>query len=83
MPLLAEMLTPTIWHPDNMAGALFATAAFGIIGVVILAFGFKLFEWITPRVDLETELSKGNMAVGAVVAALILGLSWIIVRSMS
>jgi uncharacterized membrane protein YjfL (UPF0719 family) len=71
-----------IWHADSFGMALAATAAFGLIGVVILVFGFKLFEWITVRVDIEKQLEEKNLAVAIVVGSLLLGLSWIVVRSM-
>ena len=77
------VVAPLHWHPDSMAAALMATAAFGLVGTVVLAFGFELFGWITPRLDIEAKLTRGNPAVAAVVAALLIGLSWIIVRSMS
>jgi putative membrane protein len=44
--------------------------------------GFKLFEWITRRLDVEKQLENQNIAVGIVVAALLLGISLIVVVSM-
>jgi putative membrane protein len=44
--------------------------------------GFKMFEWITGRLDVETQLEKQNIAVGIVVAALLIGISLIVVVSM-
>ena len=45
--------------------------------------GFKAFEVITRRLDIEKQLEDRNMAVGVVVAALLLGLSLIVVVSMN
>lgn len=53
-------------------------AAFGLLGIVLLALGFKVFEKITPKLDVEGELAKGNVAVGMMVAAVLLGLSVIV-----
>jgi putative membrane protein len=53
-------------------------AAFGLLGIVLLALGFKVFEKITPKLDVEGELAKGNVAVGIMVAAVLLGLSVIV-----
>ena len=49
----------------------------------MMVVGFKAFEWITARLDVEKQLSEGNYAVAIVVAAIMLSLSWIIVHSMS
>lgn len=67
----------------NLIYALAGTAAFGILGIVLMVIGFKAFEWITARLDVEKQLSEGNYAVAIVVAAIMLSLSWIIVHSMS
>ncbi len=75
-------LPATTWHASSFGMALLATAAFGVLGVAILALGFKLFELLTPRLDIEKQLEEKNLAVAIVVAALLLGLSWIIVRSL-
>jgi uncharacterized membrane protein YjfL (UPF0719 family) len=67
----------------NLTYALAGTAAFGILGIVLMVVGFKAFEWITARLDVEKQLAEGNYAVAIVVAAIMLSLSWIIVHSMS
>lgn len=62
--------------------ALVGTAAFGLLGLVLMVAGFKCFELITRRLDIEKQLEAGNMAVGIVVAALLVSLSLIVVVSM-
>jgi putative membrane protein len=62
--------------------ALLATGAFGLLGLFLMLLGFKLFEWITRRLDVEKQLENQNIAVGIVVAALLLGISLIVVVSM-
>lgn len=76
MALFAEA-----WNFEAMGAALLAAALFGILGIVLLALGFKVFEWITPRLKIEEELGKGNIAVGIVVAAATLGVALIVVRA--
>lgn len=73
---------PQVWHAGSLPEALLATTVFGVLGIVLLALGFKVFEWITPKVDLEKQLEQGNVAVAVVVAALLLGLAWIVSRAM-
>jgi putative membrane protein len=78
MMLLAETWK---WDFDVMGVSLVAAAAFGLLGLALLLLGFKLFEWITPKLNVEEELSKGNVAVAIVVGAAIIGVSLIIVRA--
>jgi putative membrane protein len=52
---------------------------FGLVGIVLALLGFKLFDWITPKIDVEVELAeKNNVAVAIVCAAVILGVSYIV-----
>ncbi len=44
-------------------------------GIVLIVIGFKVFEWITPRLDVERELAEKNIAVGLVCAAVVLGVA--------
>jgi putative membrane protein len=76
MPLFAET-----WNFEAMGASLLAAALFGVLGIALLALGFKVFEWITPKLKVEEELSKGNVAVGIVVAAATLGAALIVVRA--
>jgi putative membrane protein len=71
------------WNMEMLANSLAAAGAFGLLGIAMLALGFKVFEWITPKLQVEEELGKGNIAVGIVVAATILGVTVIVVRAMS
>ncbi len=62
--------------------ALLGTAAFGLLGILLMLAGFKAFEALTGRLDVEKQLEGGNMAVGITVGALLLGVSLIVVVSM-
>jgi len=53
-------------------------AAFGLLGIGLLAIGFKVFELITPKLDIEKKLQEGNVAVGIMVAALLLAIGAIV-----
>ncbi len=65
-----------MWHPDSFAMAITSTLVFGLIGILLTALGFKIFDWITPKIDVEKELAeKHNLAVAIVVAAIIIGIS--------
>jgi putative membrane protein len=69
------------WTTNTFEMSLLAAAAFGVLGIAMLAIGFKVFEWITPKLKVEEELTKGNVAVGIAVGALLLAISLIVVRA--
>ena len=71
------------WHPATFLEALISVAAFGCLGIALLLLGFKLFEWLTPRIDFEKELSEKNMAVGVVLSALFVRLGYIVAQLIS
>ena len=53
--------------------------AFGLVGIFLALLGFKVFDWITPRIDVEKELAeKRNVAVAIVCAAVILGICYVV-----
>ncbi|HET6248105.1 MAG TPA: DUF350 domain-containing protein [Tepidisphaeraceae bacterium] len=57
---------------------------FGLIGILLMVAGFKAFDWITPQLNIEKELSeKHNLAVAIVMAAAILGISYIVAKIVS
>ncbi len=65
-----------MWQPDTFAMAVVSASVFGLLGIVLILLGFKLFDWITPRINLEVELAENkNIAVAIVVAAMIVGIS--------
>jgi putative membrane protein len=73
MPVFALVLN---WEEF---GQLFVEAlAFGLLGIALLALGFKVFERITPKLDVEEQLKAGNMAVGVMVAAVLLAIGIIV-----
>jgi putative membrane protein len=62
---------------DNLISA----TSFGFLGVILLLFGLKLFDWMTPKLDIEKELAEKNIAVAIVVAAMFLSMGIILVRT--
>jgi len=65
------------WHP--IVGAV----VFSLLGIVLIVLGFKIFDWLMPRINIEKELAENhNIAVAIVVAAMIIGLSMIIAAVM-
>lgn len=57
---------------------------FGLVGIAMTVLGFKVFEWATPKLDVERELSEHkNVAVAIVAGAMILGIAWIVSAAIS
>lgn len=77
-PILASIPHET----QAVINALLATGAFGLLGLTLMLVGFKGFEFVTRRLDIEKQLESGNLAVGVVVAALLVGVSLIVIFSM-
>lgn len=58
---------------------LFNAAVFGLCGIALTIAGFKIFDWITPRIDVQKELAeKQNIAVAIVAGAMIIGVAIVI-----
>jgi putative membrane protein len=64
---------------DLMAGVV-ASLVFGVIGVALLLLGYWLFDLITPKIDVQKELCEKNVAVAIVVAALLLGIAYLVAQ---
>ncbi len=69
-------MTQLFW--EGLVEGIILTVVYGVIGIALAVLGFKMFDWITPRVDIERELSENrNVAVAIICAAVILGISTI------
>jgi len=54
-----------VWQPENLQMALLSALCFGVLGIVLMLLGFKLFDWILPKINVERELAENhNIAVG-------------------
>lgn len=71
------------WTLHSFSQAIIATAAFGVLGILLCVLGFKAFDWILPGINVERELSeRHNMAVAIVMAAVILAIGAIVIAAM-
>jgi uncharacterized membrane protein YjfL (UPF0719 family) len=52
---------------------------FGVLGILIMAVGYKIFDWMIP-VDFNKELENKNLAVAIVVAGFLIGVAIIVSR---
>jgi uncharacterized membrane protein YjfL (UPF0719 family) len=69
--------------PDYLLGDLLATVAFGIVAILLIVVGYITFDKLTPRLDFNDLLHKGNVAMAIVIGAFILGVCHVIARVVS
>ena len=73
----------TLHLPDFFIGDLVSTVAFGIVAILLIIFGYVAFDKLTPKLDFNEMLAKGNIALAIVVGSFILGLCFVIGRVVS
>ena len=69
--------------PDYFFGDLVATVAFGIVAILLIIVGYVSFDKLTPKLDFDDLLNKGNMALAVVIGSFILGLCYVVGRVVS
>ena len=72
------------WDMSSLGNASFATLVFGVLGILLTLFGYKVFDWILPRIDVQKELGeKHNIAVAIVAAAVIISIGIVVSAAIS
>ena len=51
---------------------------YAILGVVLMFLAYRVIDLLTPKVDFQEELRKGNVAVGLFIAAIFVSVAIII-----
>lgn len=51
---------------------------YAVLGVILMYVSYRAIDMLSPRVNFEEELRKGNVAVAIVVAAMFLAIAVII-----
>jgi putative membrane protein len=69
--------------PEYFFGDLVATIAFGIVAILLIIFGYFAFDRLTPKLDFDELLNKGNLALGIVIGSFILGLCYVVGKVVS
>ncbi|MBA4317632.1 MAG: DUF350 domain-containing protein [Flavobacterium sp.] len=59
------------------------TVLYAAIGVILLFVSYKVFDLLSPKIDFEDELKKGNIAVAIFIAALFIAIALIIGNSLN
>ena len=55
----------------------------GLFGFVLLVFAYILFEFLTPKFNVDKEIEADNRSVGFISLAISVGLSFVIGASIS
>jgi putative membrane protein len=64
---------------EVLMGGVITALIYGVLGIVLVIAGFKFFDWITPKIDIQKELAeKQNVAVAIVSSAVIIGICYIV-----
>jgi putative membrane protein len=66
--------------PDYLLTDLVSTAAFGVVAILLIVLGYVTFDKLTPKLDFNDLLNKGNVALAIVVGSFILGLCYVVGR---
>jgi putative membrane protein len=69
--------------PEYIVGDLLATVAFGVIAIFLILLGYIVFDKLTPKLDFDDLLNKGNNALAIVVGSFIIGLCYVVGRVVS
>lgn len=56
---------------------------YAVIGVVLMFVSYKLFDILSPKINFEDELKKGNLAVAIFIAAIFIAIALIIGGSLN
>lgn len=73
------ILTFSILHNDTI----WETVVWGLFGLVLQFIAYFIFEWLTPRFSVETQLKERNTSVGIISFAVSVGLAFVIGASIT
>ncbi|MHC0037423.1 DUF350 domain-containing protein [Pseudoneobacillus sp. C159] len=71
---VANIFRFSIMQHDN----LFTVISWGVFGFFLLLVGYFIFEFLTPKFNVDKEIEKDNRAVGFIALVISVGLSYVI-----
>jgi len=69
--------------PEYFLSDLVSTVAFGVIAILLVVVGYKIFDKLTPKLDFDDLIHRGNLAMAIVIGSFILGLCHVVARVVS
>lgn len=76
---VANIFRFSIMHHNT----LWTSLIWGVIGFLLLLAAYFIFEFLTPKFNVDKELEKGNVAVGIISMVISVGLSFVIGASIT
>ncbi|WP_461200146.1 DUF350 domain-containing protein [Anoxybacillus sp. TBDG-1] len=71
---IANIFRYSIDHHDS----LFTMIGWGVYGFVLLLIGYFIYEFLTPKFNIDDEIASDNRAVGFISMVISIGLSFVI-----
>ncbi|CUA78755.1 MULTISPECIES: DUF350 domain-containing protein [Anoxybacillus] len=71
---IANIFRYSIDHHDS----LFTMIGWGVYGFVLLLIGYFIYEFLTPKFNIDDEIANDNRAVGFISMVISIGLSFVI-----
>jgi putative membrane protein len=65
-------------HSIEQNDSLVTMVSWGVFGFVLLLAGYFIFEFLTPKFNIDEEIKNDNRAVGLIAMFLSIGLSYVI-----
>lgn len=65
-------------HSINQHDSLLTMISWGVFGFVLLLTGYFIYEFLTPKFNIDKEIENDNRAVGFISLVISVGLSYII-----
>jgi putative membrane protein len=65
-------------HSIEQNDSLITMISWGVFGFVLLLVGYFIFEFLTPKFNIDHEIQNDNRAVGFIAMILSIGLSFVI-----
>jgi putative membrane protein len=69
--------------PEFFFTDLVSTFGFGILAILLIIMGYVAFDKLTPKLDFNDLILKGNISMAIVVGSFIIGLCYVIGRVVS
>ena len=66
--------------PDHFLSDIAATIGFGFAAIFLVVAGYKIFDWLTPKLPFDELLKNGNIALAIVVGSFILGICHVMAK---
>jgi uncharacterized membrane protein YjfL (UPF0719 family) len=79
--MFADFFPPDYWH--SLVLGIIASLAYGCVGIFLVLFGFKLLDWLTPKIHIQNELIQKNVPVAIVISSMILGVCYLVAQVVS